>query len=181
MKGKNIAWILLVSCVVMDPIFAMLALRAKNPVNSIWTKFVFADGICILMSILYLIVSKNKKPSPKVYSTTDGSNKGIMFERIVASWLKRSGFYNIALTQTSGDYGVDITASKETKRYAIQCKNYTGSVGIRAIQEVYSGKAYYGCDEAMVITNSGYTKAAKQLAKKNGVILIEYFDSSTRI
>ena len=68
--------------------------------------------------------------------------------------LKKRGFKNIQVTQKSGDYGVDITAYSRHHKYAIQCKYYTGPVGISAVQQVYSGKRKYNCDKAAVLTNS---------------------------
>ena len=55
----------------------------------------------------------------------------------------------------------------------IQAKNYSGSVVNAAVQQAISAKAFYGCDEAMVVTNSYYTKSAKELASTAGVRLID--------
>lgn len=85
--------------------------------------------------------------------------------------LKKRGFKNIQVTQKSGDYGVDITAYCRHHKYAIQCKYYTGPVGISAVQQVYSGKRKYNCDKAAVLTNSTFTPAAHDLAKSNQVDL----------
>ncbi len=41
------------------------------------------------------------------------------------------------------------------------------------MQQAISAKAFYGCDEAMVVTNSYYTKSAKELAGTAGVRLID--------
>jgi HJR/Mrr/RecB family endonuclease len=41
------------------------------------------------------------------------------------------------------------------------------------VQQASSAKAFYGCDEAMVVTNSYYTKSAKELASTAGVRLID--------
>lgn len=40
------------------------------------------------------------------------------------------------------------------KNMVIQAKNSTGSVGNTAVLQAISAKAFYGCDEAMVVTNS---------------------------
>ena len=85
----------------------------------------------------------------------------------------KNGFSNITVTPGSGDQGVDITASKGGKKYGIHCKYYEGTVGNKAVQEVYAGIAYYGCDIAMVITNSTFSKSAVELASRLNVILQE--------
>lgn len=96
---------------------------------------------------------------------------GISFEYYCASLLKKNGFHGVKVTQASGDDGIDIIASKKHKKYGFQCKRYSGTVGNKAVQEAYSGKAIYGCDAAVVLTNSTFTKAAIDAAGKLGVEL----------
>lgn len=98
---------------------------------------------------------------------------GHQYEQKCAQYLREQGYTNVTVTRGSGDQGVDITAMKDGKKYAIQCKYYEGNVGNKAIQEVYAGAAFYNCSVAMVITNSFFTKSAKELAQKLKVILVE--------
>ena len=98
---------------------------------------------------------------------------GYQYEQKCAQYLREQGYTNVTVTRGSGDQGVDITAMKDGKKHAIQCKYYEGNVGNKAIQEVYAGAAFYNCSVAMVITNSFFTKSAKELAKKLKVILVE--------
>ena len=98
---------------------------------------------------------------------------GPEFEQFCASLMKKQGFKKICLTPGSGDQGVDITAVRDGVTYAVQCKRYNSPVGNTAVQEVTAGKAYYGCDAAMVITNSYFTVGAGKLAKANQVVLID--------
>jgi restriction system protein len=53
----------------------------------------------------------------------------------------------------------------------VQAKRYSQSVGVKAVQEAVAAKAYYDCTEAMVVSNSRYTKQAAHLAQKNKVVL----------
>lgn len=107
------------------------------------------------------------------YSYYDKMNRmsGETFETMCADLLKRNGFQNISLTRATGDYGVDILAEKDSVKYAIQCKRYNQPVGNKAVQEAYSGKKYYNCHVAVVLTNSVFTDNAKELAESNGVLL----------
>ncbi len=82
------------------------------------------------------------------------------FETFCAELLKNNGFTEIVLTKGSGDRGVDLIASKNGYKYVVQCKRYSGNVGNKAIQEIYSGKDIYHADKALVITNSDYTAQA---------------------
>ena len=97
---------------------------------------------------------------------------GIEYESRVADYLKSKGYWGVKVTQASGDYGIDVTAHKNGKKYAVQCKYYSQPVGIAAVQEAVAGKVHYGCTEAMVVTNITFTPAAETLAKENGVILL---------
>ncbi len=95
------------------------------------------------------------------------------YEYVVADYLRRRGYHGVKVTKGSGDFGVDVIASKHGTKYAVQCKLYSSPVGLSAIQEVVAGKACYGCTGAMVVTNSTFTAAAESLAKRNGVILLD--------
>lgn len=101
---------------------------------------------------------------------------GYAYEKYVAMWLKKKGYRNVQVTKKSNDYGVDIIAYKNNVKYAVQCKYYGNPVGVAAIQEVVAGKAFYNCQEAIVVTNSKFTDNAVNLAQKNGVKLCEKVD-----
>lgn len=96
---------------------------------------------------------------------------GPEFEAYFALVLADNGFRDVAVTKGSGDQGVDILATRNGKRYAIQCKNYDGAVGNFAVQEAYAGAEYYGCDEAAVVCPGEFTRAARELAASTGVHL----------
>ena len=96
---------------------------------------------------------------------------GTEFECFCARILQRRGYYNIRLTPAKGDFGVDIIAESMQLKFAIQCKRSKNNIGNKAIQEALSGKVYYKCDEAIVVTNRYFTRQAKQTASATGVIL----------
>lgn len=97
---------------------------------------------------------------------------GTEFENYVGRRLKGMGYTNVRVTQASSDFGADVIAvNSNGETVCIQCKHYSKPVGIKAVQEIYSAKQYYGCQKAMVITNSTYTQAAIDLANKTGVDL----------
>jgi HJR/Mrr/RecB family endonuclease len=98
---------------------------------------------------------------------------GVQFENFIQVLLEKSGYTNVETTKASGDEGVDITANKNGKKIAIQCKRYKAKITNKAIQEVFSGKFVYKCDEAYVITNSYFTENAILLAKNHNVKLID--------
>lgn len=101
----------------------------------------------------------------------DNVSNGIEFELFCSKLLMKNDFSNVKVTQASNDYGIDILAEKDSVKYAIQCKFYSAPVGNSAIQEAYTGRNYYDCHVAVVMTNSTFTKNAIELAKLNKVIL----------
>lgn len=93
------------------------------------------------------------------------------FEAYVADVLRDNGFKKVQVTKGSGDQGADVLAERNGVSYAIQCKNYEGSVGNFAVQEAYAAAQFYGCDRAAVICPGEFTRAAKELAESTGVVL----------
>lgn len=97
---------------------------------------------------------------------------GIEFEKYVADLLKDQGYRNIRLTPQAGDFGTDVLAERDGLRYAVQVKRYRGNVNVDALYQSLGGRDYYGCDRAMVVTNSVFTQAAKELASKANIQLV---------
>ena len=96
---------------------------------------------------------------------------GTEFEEFLAGLFRAQG-YAADLTAVTGDYGADLILSKDGRRIAVQTKRYVGSVGVQAVQEALSGRAYYQCDTAWVVTTGAFTINARALAERSGVKLI---------
>lgn len=96
---------------------------------------------------------------------------GLEFEEYVAGLLKRNGFSDVVVTKASGDQGVDITALKDSVKYAFQCKHYSSKLDNTPVQEIYAGKSFYGCQVGVVVTNNYFTDGACELAGRIGVLL----------
>jgi restriction system protein len=88
---------------------------------------------------------------------------GVEFEEFVAAQLRTRG-WSVTRTASSGDYGVDLIAKKDGTCLAVQCKRLARAVGVAAVQQVVSGALHHRCNQAVVVTNQGFTKAARQLA-----------------
>lgn len=97
--------------------------------------------------------------------------EGHEFEHWCAELLRKNGFSEVEVTPGSGDQGVDIVAVSGGIRFAIQCKCYSSNLGNTPVQEVNAGKQYYRCQIGVVMTNSHFTKSAKELASITGVLL----------
>ena len=88
--------------------------------------------------------------------------QGIEFENFLADVFLELG-YKVETTKVTGDQGVDLVASKNGRSIAIQAKGYPSTtVGNKAVQEAHAGMGFYGCDVAVVITNSTYTSGARE-------------------
>lgn len=115
----------------------------------------------------------------KSISKENGSQKiqnfdamnGYELERFCSELLSQNGYKDISVTKSSGDQGIDILAYRAGIKYGIQCKCYASSVGNKAVMETYAGVSYYGCTVGVVLTNQYFTRAAKDMAARTGVIL----------
>ena len=101
---------------------------------------------------------------------------GIQYERSCAKYLSTLGYKNITLTKASGDQGIDIIATKGNLKYGFQCKYYSKTVGNDAVQQAFSGIAYYKLDKAVVITNSDFSSGARKLAEEADVLLWDHVE-----
>lgn len=113
----------------------------------------------------------------KLKETDAAPDNGHDFEHWVAAKLEQAG-WKASVTQASGDDGVDVIAGRDGLSVAVQCKRFKGSVGNKAVQEVYSGMKHMQLDRAVVISTGQYTKAAKNLARTTGVLLLSEHDIS---
>lgn len=155
-------------------LYSFKSFYEKNPIT-------FIMGLVFFVSFLLIVVKsffKRLKRKLKInkYKNYDFSKidymDGIEFENLIDAKFQKMG-YTTKLTKATKDYGVDLIATKNKKSIAIQIKRYNRNVGVKAIQEVIAAKAFYKTDTAMVLTNSYFTKPAKNLAKETDVILID--------
>ncbi|MBJ7987753.1 restriction endonuclease [Bacillus cereus] len=98
---------------------------------------------------------------------------GRQFEVYLKALFRELG-YSPMVTKQSNDFGADLVL-KGKNRIVIQAKRYgmKNRVGISAVQEIYAAQAYYKAHEGWVVTNSVYTRQAKELAEACHVKLID--------
>lgn len=139
--------------------------------------------IIVIIAFFYVIGNSinesNKQKQGYQTDSFSGANSieeidnmdGHEFEYWCAEVLRRNGYSNVTVTRGSGDQGVDVLAERGGTKYAVQCKRYSSDLSNTPIQEVYAGKDFYGCQIGAVMTNSHFTKGARELAEKTGVLL----------
>lgn len=113
----------------------------------------------------------NNRRHYSVSMTDIDDMSGLEFESFVGELLKSLGYSGVQITKSSGDQGADVIASKDGIKYAIQCKNYSSPLNNKPIQEVTTGKAVYGCDVGVVLTNSTFNQNAVEAANATGTLL----------
>ena len=85
------------------------------------------------------------------------------------------------MTNQSGDFGVDCIIHESDGDIAVQCKRHKEPIGVGAVQEVFSGGQYYGCNKYEVVGTAGFTPQAKVFADKLGVKLVDLDRAETNI
>jgi HJR/Mrr/RecB family endonuclease len=97
--------------------------------------------------------------------------EGFEFEKYVGRLFQEFDF-STTVTKQSGDFGCDVILEKNGDRIAVQVKRSTNTVSLKAVQEIVASLKKYDARIGVVITNATFSKSAKQLAKSNGVVMI---------
>lgn len=106
---------------------------------------------------------------------SEAPEDGIAYERFCAARLREGG-WQARPTQASGDQGADIVAERDGLRLVVQCKRYGKPVGNAAVQEAAAAARYWSGDVAAVVSNAGFTPAARKLAAAADVVLLHHDD-----
>lgn len=123
-------------------------------------------AVILLSTIIFLLI-KRRRLRPLPMDEMEGHD----FEYYCADLLRDNGFLEVEVTKGSGDFGADILAEKDGITYAFQCKCYDKPIGVKAVQEIYAGRDYYGRMVGVVMTNQYFTQPAVELAQKLNIML----------
>jgi restriction system protein len=96
---------------------------------------------------------------------------GRTFEQYVEAIYQRKG-YKTERTPYKGDFGGDVLIEKNGIKTVVQAKRWSRKVGVKAVQEAVAARGYYDCQAAIVLSNSDFTQQAKELARRNDVVLV---------
>jgi restriction system protein len=144
-----------------------------DKIRHIWFWSLLALAL-ILSTVLFSLAAKalwsfkHNRLQPSKWESMSGEE----FEHQIAVWLKRQGFSDVLKTEYF-DQGIDIVATRFGIRLGVQVKRSVKPVGVNAIRSAVAGMASYGCNQAMVVTNSTFTTRAKALARVNNCQLID--------
>ena len=123
----------------------------------------FAAG-AIAFSLLWLSVFARRHRVTVKMAAIDRMT-GVEFERYLVKLFKGLGYKVNHVGEGGSDFGADLIVVRDKIKVAVQAKNYDSNrVGNDAVQQAIAGASYYHCEMAMVVTNSTFTRAAKQQA-----------------
>lgn len=132
--------------------------------------FLYVLLLIIGVVIIYLAYHYYRLSKSQIFDIDKMTGKE--FEDRLAILFRHLGYSVRVVGNQTGDYGVDLVIEKDGIKTAVQAKCYKRSlVGEDAIREVYTGKNYYQCNEALVVTNNSYSNMARNLAHANNVKL----------
>ncbi|SFD32590.1 restriction endonuclease [Ruminococcus albus] len=158
---------LIASILVMFLVTFLVILKADLENKQYGNSEVSLVMVLIISCLLYLMYKPKK---------TKGMT-GRDYELYCAKYLISKGFRIVQTTPITGDYGADLTAKDWLgNNWVFQCKRYSGNVGVKAVQEVCAARKHYSANKAAIITNSKFTKSAKQLAMENNIELFEMIE-----
>ncbi|MCL4427818.1 MAG: restriction endonuclease [Deltaproteobacteria bacterium] len=173
LSGKEIVAIIFLAIVFL--IFFLIHSAAKHPGPSL---FIILISIAAFLYYHRLKSEKAKKIKEALFAL-GASNpmqlSPLQYEHFCGILLEQNG-WSVHYTKVTGDQGADIIANKNGKRIVVQCKQWTSSVGVGAVQEVHAALSFYNATKALVISTADYTIGAKELAKKTGVDLLNHKD-----
>jgi len=137
-----------------------------------------SDDIIALFNNEINLAKENKDKTKLSLTEVNNETDGIDFEYICSDILSSVGWES-KVSKASGDNGVDVVAKKNMFIVAIQCKRYSGKVGVAAVREIHAGKTLVGATHAAVVTNSQYTPQAKKEAAGLEVKLLHHSQLET--
>jgi HJR/Mrr/RecB family endonuclease len=150
-------------------VYASRLAKVQHTRDFVWIAIVFFGLIFFITVLRKLTRHRVVRPVPHMLLN---NMSGVEFEQYVASLLPSQGYTHVQLTEHY-DFGLDIIAEKEGLLWGIQVKRCSAPVKLAAVRQAVAALKHYGCDRAMVITNSSFSPAAQDLAASNSCILID--------
>ncbi|HTE57805.1 MAG TPA: restriction endonuclease [Verrucomicrobiae bacterium] len=148
----------------------LAATTATSLVILLVTTLVFVACI-VAVAMGWTAFRRHQKMRAIELSSVDAMD-GFVFEKYVEQLLKNQGYQNVRLTEKY-DLGIDAIADRDGERWGIQIKRNRGKTKAESVRQAVTALNHYKCSRAMVVSNSQFTGAAKQLADSNNCVLID--------
>jgi len=168
----------------ITPKYTVQNQTSSSPSTLFWFWLVICIVLLLTKDLTIIIISffillwiwkrSTGTQQPAIYTLAQiDEMEGYEFEKCMKNIFEKLG-YSVYHTPFSGDQGADLVlTSKNGLRIAVQTKRYSYSVSNKAVQEVVASKAIHRCTDGIVVTNNYFTASAKELAKANGIVLID--------
>ncbi len=96
------------------------------------------------------------------------------FEHFIAGIYEKKGYTVSEVTSYVADHGIDVSLTKNGKRYAVQVKQYRNkAIAEKDLREFYGSYIAQNYDGGTYVTTSFYTKPAREWAKGVGMHLVD--------
>ncbi|MDA3800176.1 MAG: restriction endonuclease [Kiritimatiellae bacterium] len=103
------------------------------------------------------------------------ANVPVDYTRFCAGQLKIAGWM-VTFTKASDNQYIDIIAENNGIKIAIQCNDDLDPVLSKAVEKASAGASFYGADKCFVVSSTGFTSTAIDLANTHGVKLLHHDD-----
>ncbi len=90
------------------------------------------------------------------------------YEQLVASYFADLG-YEVEITSYTNDFGLDVVATRDNSKIAIQAKMFgdtSRKINRQMVMELHGVKDYFDCDKAIIATNGEVIENAREVATK---------------
>lgn len=104
------------------------------------------------------------------------------FEELMQQMLRGMGHFEVQVTQSSHDNGVDVLSKRrdgdgEVAQVVVQCKlRYSGAIGKEDVEHLRNAMQHHKAKEGILITTVSFTQAAKEYQEQN--TFIRLFDNN---
>lgn len=138
-----------------------------------------AVGKIVLVAMLLIAMELIRRGSSKLFNANskleeiDQMNEEKFISYVGELYRRQS--YQVYILQEDKKLGCDIKAYKHKDSLCIKCihGNEEDKVGRDVIDEAYSSIKLYKVKRCMVITNTFYSQEAREVAKANGISLVD--------
>lgn len=112
-------------------------------------------ALLVVLAIILRLRRRKRYDLTKITLADIDQMTGHEFEEYLYVLLMALGYEQTFLTKKSRDFGADLLFyDQDDIKTVVQAKRLSEKLGLTAVQEVYTAKAYYEAENAMIITST---------------------------
>jgi len=132
--------------------------------------------LVIAAVVLFLLAARTKDDNSKDDSVWLSSQKRKSpqdFEQLVGRCFSSDG-WKVQQTPRGKDGGVDLWIERRGTKAVVQCKRYKGSVGVKAVRELYAVIRESRAKQGYLVTTGSFSGDAKRFAaNKKSIVFVD--------